>query len=103
MRASILPLNFSPYGWLMLLGIAVSVVFWARLARRDDRLMLVYVAALVGAFLGAKVAYVIADGWMDFGNRTCGGGWQPVNPSSARSSAATRRWNWQRSGPAIAV
>jgi len=60
-------LNFSPYGWLLLLGIAVSVVFWARLARRDDRLILVYVAALVGAFLGAKVAYLIAEGWMDFG------------------------------------
>jgi phosphatidylglycerol:prolipoprotein diacylglycerol transferase len=55
------------YGWLLLAGIAVSVVLWARLARRDDRLMLVYVAALVGAFLGAKLAYLVAEGWMDFG------------------------------------
>ena len=60
-------MNFSAYGWLLLAGIAVSVVFWARLARRDDRLILVYVAALVGAFLGAKVAYLLAEGWMDFG------------------------------------
>jgi phosphatidylglycerol---prolipoprotein diacylglyceryl transferase len=59
----------SPYGWLMLAGIAVSVVFWARLARRDDRLLLVYVAALVGAFLGAKAAYLLAEGWRDFGQR----------------------------------
>src|SRR5512137_1146699 len=59
----------SPYGWLMLAGITVSVVFWARLARRDDRLLLVYVAALVGAFLGAKVAYLLAEGWRDFGQR----------------------------------
>jgi phosphatidylglycerol:prolipoprotein diacylglycerol transferase len=51
----------------MLLGIAVSVVLWTRLARRDDRLMLVYVAALVGAFLGAKLAYLVAEGWIDFG------------------------------------
>jgi phosphatidylglycerol:prolipoprotein diacylglycerol transferase len=57
----------SPYGWLMLAGIAVSIVFWTRLARRDDRLLLVYVAALVGAFLGAKVAYLLAEGWRDFG------------------------------------
>ena len=62
-----LPSPLSPYGWLMLAGIAVSVVFWSRLARRDDRLLLVYVAALVGAFLGAKLAYVLAEGWRDLG------------------------------------
>lgn len=59
----------SSYGWLLLAGIAVSVVFWSRLARRDDRLMLVYVGALIGAFLGAKVAYLVAEGWRDFGQR----------------------------------
>lgn len=57
----------SPYGWLMLAGIAVSIVLWSRLARRDDRLLLVYVAALVGAFLGAKVVYILSEGWMHFG------------------------------------
>ena len=57
----------SSYGWLMLAGIAVSAMFWARLARRDDRLLLVYVAALIGAFLGAKLAYLFAEGWRDLG------------------------------------
>jgi phosphatidylglycerol---prolipoprotein diacylglyceryl transferase len=57
----------SPYGWLMLAGILLSLVFWARLARRDDRLVMVYVSALIGAFLGAKVVYVLAEGWMHFG------------------------------------
>lgn len=57
----------SSYGWLMLAGIAVSAFFWARLARRDDRLLIVYVAALIGAFLGAKLAYLFAEGWRDFG------------------------------------
>ena len=57
----------SPYGWLMLAGIAVSAFFWMRLARRDDRLLIVYVAALVGAFLGAKLAYLAAEGWRDIG------------------------------------
>jgi len=57
----------SPYGWLMLAGIIVSICFWSRLARRDDRLLFIYVAALLGAFLGAKVVYILAEGWMHFG------------------------------------
>ena len=57
----------SPYGWLMLAGILLSLVFWARLARRDNRLLMIYVSALIGAFLGAKVVYVLAEGWMHFG------------------------------------
>lgn len=57
----------SAYGWLMLAGILVSVVLWTRLARRDDRLLVVYVSCLMGAFLGAKVVYVLAEGWQHFG------------------------------------
>ena len=48
----------------MLVGIAVSLVFWARLAKRDERLLAIYIAALVSAFLGAKVVYLAAEGWM---------------------------------------
>jgi len=51
----------------MLAGIIVSICFWSRLARRDDRLIFIYVAALLGAFLGAKVVYILAEGWMHFG------------------------------------
>jgi phosphatidylglycerol:prolipoprotein diacylglycerol transferase len=54
----------SAYGWLMLAGIAVSILLWSRLARRDERLVLIYVSALVGAFLGAKLAYLAAEGWL---------------------------------------
>jgi phosphatidylglycerol:prolipoprotein diacylglycerol transferase len=57
----------SAYSWLMLAGIVVSIAFWSRLARRDDRLLLVYVAALIGAFTGAKLVYIAAEGWMHFG------------------------------------
>lgn len=60
-------MNQSSYGWLMLAGIAVSAFFWTRLARRDDRLLIVYISALVGAFLGAKIAYLLAEGWRDLG------------------------------------
>ncbi len=48
----------------MLAGIFVSVVFWSRLARRDERLVLIYIAALAGAFLGAKLVYLGAEGWL---------------------------------------
>jgi phosphatidylglycerol:prolipoprotein diacylglycerol transferase len=48
----------------MLAGIAVSLAFWSRLARRDERLLIIYIAALVSAFLGAKIVYLAAEGWM---------------------------------------
>lgn len=50
----------------MLAGIAVSLFFWARVARRDSRLVLIYVAALTGAFLGAKLVYLAAEGWLSW-------------------------------------
>ena len=56
----------SPYSWLMLAGIAVSIFFWSRIAKRDERLLLIYIAALVGAFLGAKIVYLLAEGWIDW-------------------------------------
>ena len=52
------------YGWLMLAGIFVGIIFWSRLARRDERLLLIYISALVGAFLGAKLVYLGAEGWL---------------------------------------
>jgi phosphatidylglycerol:prolipoprotein diacylglycerol transferase len=55
------------YGWMMLAGIVVSIGFWSRLARRDDRLLAIYAAALIGAFLGAKVVYFFAEGYRHLG------------------------------------
>lgn len=52
------------YGWLMLAGIFVSIGLWSRLAKRDSRLVIIYVAALAGAFLGAKLVYLGAEGWL---------------------------------------
>ena len=51
----------------MLAGILVSLLFWWRLARHEPRLLVVYAGGLVGAFFGAKVVYVIAEGWQHFG------------------------------------
>ena len=52
------------YGWLMLAGIFVSIALWSRVAKRDSRLVLIYIAALAGAFLGAKLVYLAAEGWL---------------------------------------
>jgi phosphatidylglycerol:prolipoprotein diacylglycerol transferase len=52
------------YGWLMLAGILVSVLLWSRIAKRDERLLIIYFAALISAFIGAKVVYLAAEGWM---------------------------------------
>jgi phosphatidylglycerol:prolipoprotein diacylglycerol transferase len=54
----------SPYLLLLLAGIAASLLLWSRLARRDSRLLTIYAAALTGAFLGAKLVYLAAEGWM---------------------------------------
>jgi len=48
----------------MLAGILVSIALWSRVARRDSRLVLIYIAALAGAFLGAKLVYLGAEGWL---------------------------------------
>jgi phosphatidylglycerol---prolipoprotein diacylglyceryl transferase len=57
-------IHSTAYGWLMLAGIFVSLIFWSRLARRDERLLLIYISALAGAFLGAKLVYLGAEGWL---------------------------------------
>jgi len=48
----------------MLGGICVSIVLWWRVARRDVRLLYVYFGALGGAFIGAKLVYLAAEGWL---------------------------------------
>jgi phosphatidylglycerol:prolipoprotein diacylglycerol transferase len=52
------------YGWLLLAGIALSIFLWRKQAGRDERLLVIYIAALAGAFLGAKLVYLGAEGWM---------------------------------------
>jgi phosphatidylglycerol:prolipoprotein diacylglycerol transferase len=60
-------MKWSPYPLLMLAGIIGSGIFWSRLARRDERLIFIYAAALGGAFAGAKLAYLASEGWMHIG------------------------------------
>jgi phosphatidylglycerol:prolipoprotein diacylglycerol transferase len=54
----------SAYGGLMLLGLFVSLFFWRRIAKRDERLLPIYLGVLCGAFIGAKLIYILAEGWL---------------------------------------
>ena len=62
--AELSSLYSNAYGWLMLAGIAVSLTLWSRIAKRDARLLPIYIAALTAAFVGAKLVYIAAEGWM---------------------------------------
>ena len=52
------------YTLTMVLGIVISVAYWSRVAKRDSRLVVIYVAALLSAFLGAKLVYLASEGWL---------------------------------------
>ena len=65
----------TPYTLLLLAGIGVSYFTWRRLARNDPRLPVIYLAALVCAFAGAKVAYLAAEGWLWWGRPECLAAW----------------------------
>ena len=58
-------IHSTAYGWLTLAGIFVTITFWSRVARRDERLVIIYAIALVSAFIGAKLVYLAAEGWLD--------------------------------------
>lgn len=42
----------------------VSAIYWIKNSKNDPLLPIVYAAALGGAFLGAKIAYLAAEGWL---------------------------------------
>lgn len=55
------------YGWLVIAGIVITACTWQRITARDGRhdarLTVVYLCGLFGALLGAKLGYLVADGW----------------------------------------
>ena len=53
----------SPYRWTMLGGIVLTAMLWFLRTKRDPELFIIYVGALGGAFIGAKLAYLFAEGW----------------------------------------
>jgi phosphatidylglycerol:prolipoprotein diacylglycerol transferase len=51
----------------MLGSIGLSLGLWIRIVRRDQRLPFIYLAALAGALIGAKVVYFFAEGFLHLG------------------------------------
>ncbi len=62
-------MTLQPYSLLMIVGIAITLFFWVRLAKKDSRLLLIYLSALAGGFIGAKVVYIAVEGRLHFGSR----------------------------------
>lgn len=54
------------YSFLILVGIGIGAVYWFRVSKTDGRLPLIYFGGLAGAFAGAKIAYLISEGWLHF-------------------------------------
>lgn len=54
------------YALMLLLGIGLSATYWFRVSKSDGRLPLIYFGGLAGAFIGAKLAYLFAEGWLHF-------------------------------------
>lgn len=52
-----------PYTLLVFTGAALSFLYWRRHAQGDRRLIGVYFGALAGAFFGAKVVFLLSEGW----------------------------------------
>lgn len=49
---------------MMAAGILIGAVYWYRRSRGQSDLLLIYLGALVGGFAGAKIAYLLAEGWL---------------------------------------
>lgn len=60
----------NPYGLLMLGAIVLTAWLWGAYTKRDSRLTVVYFAGLFGAFIGAKIAFLIAETHVHWGNWT---------------------------------
>lgn len=52
------------YVVLMVAGIALGAMFWLRHSSSDPALPFIYFGGLAFAFLGAKLAFLFAEGWL---------------------------------------
>jgi phosphatidylglycerol:prolipoprotein diacylglycerol transferase len=62
---SLLP-GSTAYALLMAAGMLIGAVFWYRRSKGQSDLLLIYLGALMGGFAGAKAAYLLAEGWLEW-------------------------------------
>ncbi|MBK1829690.1 prolipoprotein diacylglyceryl transferase [Verrucomicrobiaceae bacterium R5-34] len=60
--------SLSWYSLTMLAAILLSAFYWLQMSRDDALLPKVYFCALACAFVGAKLAYLVSEGWMHTGD-----------------------------------
>lgn len=53
-----------PYTLLMAASVILGLFFWRRLSTQDSSKVGLYLAAMAGAFLGAKLSYLLCEGWL---------------------------------------
>lgn len=53
----------SPYTWFLLAGIFISILYWRRNFPRRPGMAAIYFGGLSGAFFGAKVVYILSEGF----------------------------------------
>lgn len=56
----------SGYGLMMIAGLTLGCTLWARRARQQPELVVALAGGLLGAFIGAKLGYVFAEGLNDW-------------------------------------
>lgn len=56
--------SFSAYGWITLGGIITGAWLWARRWKRSPQLLGIFIGGMCGAFFGAKMVYLSAEGWL---------------------------------------
>ncbi|MCB1063077.1 MAG: prolipoprotein diacylglyceryl transferase [Verrucomicrobiae bacterium] len=64
----ILPDGSAIYALLMLGAVIGSTIWWSRRFRSDPRLIQIFAGAVIGAFSGAKIGYLVAEGWLHWGH-----------------------------------
>ncbi|MEO5711943.1 MAG: prolipoprotein diacylglyceryl transferase family protein [Luteolibacter sp.] len=64
MNLPLTPTGSPIYALMLLTGIAWGAVYWFRESKKDSRVAFIYAIGLLGAFAGAKLAFLFAEGWL---------------------------------------
>lgn len=61
--------NPTLYPILAIIGVLITSAVWSRMLAKkegpdDGRMLFIYLVALAGAFIGAKIVYLASEGWM---------------------------------------
>lgn len=54
------------YTLMLLAGIAWGAAYWFRESKKDNRVTFIYAIGLLGAFAGAKLAFLFSEAWLHF-------------------------------------